>query len=161
MSIDKNIYIGPYAVVPKEQVEKAVSVDGCQKCKTENGKDGFCSKCGAKRTTYKKVVKVNRVDDWDLSDKMKERLISPHPMSSFLSATEEFWIPNVDIPGIKRQVHFSGGTAGDDQRVIPMSENMMGIEEKAFREFFKDDLETIKDAYSKLDVKWGLIIYYS
>ena len=78
-------------------------------------------------------------------------------MSQDISETEEFWIPNVEISGIERQLHLYGDSENDQGVVSTDGANETAI----FKEFFKKELETIRSAYGKIEIKRGIIIYYS
>jgi hypothetical protein len=166
MSIDKHIYIGPYAAVPRQEVKKEVDADGCPKCQADFLKSpkldfSFCPKCGSQRAAYKKIIAVDKVDVWNLHESMGQRLFSVCQASArIVSETEDFWLPNVKIPGIERKMNVDDMSAG----ATPMWPcEIAKVEMAEFIKFFDDDLYKMGKAYGQgqVEIKWGLVIYYS
>lgn len=158
MGIDRNLYIGPYVKCKKDLVKVEVSEKGCPQCKRATT-NAFCSKCGTQSGTFPKIVKAEKVDTWELTEKMKERLITVPSCGEFGDKIE-YYIPNVKFPR-KIEPELGDLRSDDINFVLPVSPQAINDELSSFETFFAQQLTMLKDAYGEYEISWGIIQSFS
>jgi hypothetical protein len=156
MSVDTNIYLGPYVRCKKEYVPITEERKGCPKCKSDFQAGSFCAVCGGKTGTFRVEMETEKVEPFAFTAALKERLYFAGANTEF-SNDFEFYLPNVSIPGIDREKRLDG----DENICQAIDSDQISEEKRVFSKFFSKELAKIKKAYGEYFIEWGVLKWYS
>lgn len=161
MGMNKSIYVGPYLKAKNNLVKAPKSLHTCDtpKCKrhmTEiSTQEEHCWACGQKLVTKQVDNTKERISDWDVSEKIQEKL-SSFMRESSPDRLSHYWVPNiVKTAPRKMNIYF------DD--AIEQSNIDSDKEKEWFKQNFKQEIETLESIYGKenLTLHWGVLGTYS
>lgn len=162
MGVDSTIYIGPFvkarnAVVPAEWTET-----GCPKCKKPmDASSSFCPTCGNQKGEYKKKGKTNRINTYELSEEIGQKLLpveSPYGNSPVIKNFDTY-TPNVELTGFGRPTSLDGKHGSDT--LIPVNPEQITTEIELFKKQFSKELEIIEKAYGSIEIGWGVLLHFT
>jgi len=151
--MNEEIYVGPYIVAETEYRDIKKTELGCPKCKKWM-RYAFCPRCGEKKGTYEYTKKGIAVDDSNVREEIRESLFCVTNNSNDL---RRLWIPNSNIPGIERTLHYGDE---DDTETVILSETVTD-EQKHFSIKFSKELELMQNQYKSIEIRWGVVTYWN
>lgn len=155
MSVDHNLYVGPYAVCQNSEITGARSIALCSKKSCKNYKQEltshFCPDCGSEVNESRIPVAIRSVNTQNLD--VKSRLYSPDDIDS--GDLTDIWLPNVKYDVARRDIDHLNGA-------VPLSVDHLA-EVDLFIKAFRPELAALETAYGKesVSVQWGIVGYYS
>ncbi len=150
MGSSPHVYIGPYLRCVNGKVDAVETHHGCTQCRREETDDAlFCNRCGGPCGPFTYPTQRDRVDAFDVSEKIKERL------HFYENGDQDVWMPNVDVPTIDRETTPDGGV------VVPITDDMLTAETLAFRQFFEKEFRVIGQEYgaANVQIQFGVVYY--
>jgi hypothetical protein len=159
MSVNYNVYIGPYIQAYNPAKPGFHEYYGCpsETCNKDKKKsaDKFCPKCGTAITLLKvpKKAKVTFHVYDECDDRLNDLHVERRPLDK---ADYEIFTPNVGKFGHQF-------TDRDDAQIIEFNETIMLAEVNRFKIEFSNEILKLEKAFGEKDVKvmWGVITYYS
>lgn len=150
MGMDLSIYMGPYFMFPKHKIEVINTFNTCgdttcNNHKKEGLKGRFCTLCGIKLTVHEKSEQVHYhfydldkdFPDVDFYDKFYQ----PEGSEVILSNNSGFYLLNGDVFEIE-------------------SLNVPKIKQD-FIQSLQKEIDLMESKVGKIDIKFGVINYYS
>lgn len=150
------IYVGPYAVangtknLERIEVERVCPNKKCVKYEKKTN-DKFCSQCGTTIINVD-VPKVDKFDAQDLMNERREfidRLTCPGEMSHILMS-------NKRIPGGIEIDADSGSEIHEFKDTEIISKQIAWFEKE-----FANEIAYLRENLKKVEIKWGIINYWS
>jgi hypothetical protein len=149
-----NNYVGPYLKCCFHYNEVKIEKFGCSKCNNKKSdfsgkKYKFCPECGNEYGNYEIEEKEKSVNHWDL--------LEDTFMDTFETEFGDFDIlmPNGD--------DFEGRDfdISDDGCLQEIDSERILKETKWFENKYEKEIKLLIDNYDKVEIKWGVIRYYS
>lgn len=152
MSVDRNFYLGPYAECVARVEHRTEGRAGCvnRACTAHHvpAVHAFCPTCGKPIKAFSVEVKARAPDVMDITGEALHDFAAP-PGQVF------FCMPNVRREGKPEDVDFDTLTAVD------LRARHMGAEEVWFARAFAPELAKLREAFASVEIKWGLLQWYS
>jgi hypothetical protein len=173
MGVDRSVYTGPYMIVKSKKVEFENSRYTCinESCKEFNRdvkrSDKFCSSCGKEHG--ERVYKDNRMpsisDGYD-SKEFEEKFGDDHWFDDMWSCIENK-DGSVDIYTLDvkddRKHGYGFGYSADGDGLGPVTPEDITKELATANKEYKDKIDWILniEGIESVEVKWGIVTYYS
>lgn len=159
MGIDRNFYVGPYIRYTKKKVEFEQTLKGClnkscpahKRAAAWDTPPKFCPECGGATGSFQAKGKKD-ITLYDLFEQ-EEDVFSTATDSEYKGAYE-FLIPNHRRKP-PREFRIEMSTRIDLTDFDPKDE-MVWLEEA-----FAKELEKLRATFDKVEIRWGVITYYS
>lgn len=98
----------------------------------------------------------NTVDEWGVTEAIREALsVVRSEGGGFRDA--HIYIPNVDRPGVDREMGFIPREDGD--RMLPLEHGIVIEEMIWLRKAFVDEIAILRTRYTRIEIKWGLLMW--
>jgi len=172
MSVDHNVYLGPYIACVYQPVERMNQVYFCSQTEglqlpdprgrgtahRVTSSDKFCSQCGSSIST--KMVATGKfnsnVDQGALRQAINERLYEASSMGGgeFGAPNTEYWLSNVRDT-ITRQTKLDSY----EETALSITPELIQAEIQCLEKFFSKEIEILKQHYKSVQVVWGLLAY--
>jgi hypothetical protein len=157
MSVDRNVYIGPYAECVYKQEKTTEERTGCvnAKCKAhrEESADAFCSKCGKATSTFTVEVDEEPADVADLTDET----LSAADSGAYQDSIDRTYV----IPNMRRKGAPKLEDVEDLDGAIDLRTRDMAAECAWYEQAFAKELGALRPAFASVEVKWGLLQWFS
>lgn len=163
MSVDTNIYLGPYARFPYTPKTHAVPVQRCSNVTCTRHVDkyanynSYCSDCGAPVTKQFRTSDPQSPDVNSLLDR-KERVVELHvdPKNNILYVCS-------NLVGSKLDRSFMLDFTDDYIKgPVPITPEVIEREKANFEKEFEEELSTLgKELGSPAEIMWGYHMYHS
>lgn len=148
---DRNIFIGYYLQIGKIKIAHVEPEVGCENCKTANGRDKFCSRCGLPHTDYDKHLTCKNLagllhlacDREEIDD------------ATLDSIFDEFYIDGSDV--IPRNDSDAGVSFYVNTEFLEISEPE--INEGDARDYFQPVVDILNRYNISFELKRGILFY--
>jgi len=154
MSIDHNLYIGPYVVCQNPSIEITESLKTCPKVKCKRaGREtlsAYCCDCGAETQFEDFPLTDRKVCSDEVFQAFNERLYC-----SYDDDLVDIWLPNIKYGVDRIDIENLDGA-------VPLAGDHLN-EVDLFMTAFRVELDILEDAYGKdkVVVLWGIVGHYS
>ena len=155
MSIDRNIYLGPYLACTFKLVDRTKDYAGCPKCK-KSIHTKHCPDCGSPKGMYQDTKTVPSVDEWKVSEDVNE-CFSMATSSAKRLKNEHIWVINRSVGFEDRKLHL------EDVGELCLDVNSLNIEKELawFCMNYNSELLEIGASYESTEIKFGLVVWCS
>jgi hypothetical protein len=152
MGIDQTITLGPFIKCRYQTTPEMGTFRNCTADSSHKSKGQFCSKCGSPVSeTIKPTGKQIRNLDWDVLDKLQDRVYQRTSMGGEIEPGIDIWVSNVNdgIPdrSIERYT----------DECLEIDPSVIRTEKDAFSVFFAKEIGILQSQYSRVQVCWGLL----
>lgn len=162
MGMDQRLYMGPYIRAKNSLVKDSTSIytcpnTGCRKHRQNLSKENrCCGQCGTELQSLTVDSTKEKVDYWDLSEKIKEALCNFMAESSPEKLTV-FWVPNVYRNCPRKKLGLDYHDALEIKNPSPEEEKQWLLKN------YENEIKVLETAYGaeNLEICWGALGTYS
>lgn len=155
MSIDHQVYVGPYVACKVSKAQHTRRERQCLQCHQPRLSAPFCFACGGRVDWVETPIEADAVNEDEVSQALDE-VLSPLPGDNPYDGWH-FWFVNVPSRWGGRELWFDE----DDETLLqePIWGKLIGDEIDRFEAVFAAELKTLHKLYDKdnVEVRWGVV----
>jgi ribosomal protein L37E len=155
MGIDRNLYVGPFLVVPVITLDEPKIIRGCKICgkSAQDKRSRYCDVCGESISEIQDgFSKVRAVSSWDYTDKINERLSK----AEIQLLDKELYLPNIVAESQPRKFY-------QNLRETFIWQNEIDIEREKewFYTFYEPEILIARGMFGSYKIGWAVLAWCS